>query len=413
MRLAKFILANVEPILAEWESFAGSLASGETMTKFALRDDAEAILRACARDMQVDQSLAQQASKSKGHGGADAMESDRLDNASKRHARKRVASGFDIIEVVSEYRALRASVLHLWRKSHPQPHLNDIDDITRFNESIDQSLGEAVGSYTERVNRSRQLFLAILGHDLRNPLNCIRMGANLVLRANGKLKAVEALEMIGTEADAMEQLIIDLFDFASTLLGAAMPLNREPVDLHELCREEVDGFRAAYPEHTLHFNASGDLTGNWDASRLRQVLSNLLGNALQHGSPEGPVELLAVSEGSTVVLNVHNEGAPIPPEALPTLFDPLVRHATVESTWGRTPGSIGLGLYIVREILRAKGGTITVASTAQEGTTFTVRIPRQPQRATSTATRKEPRDNPPPERTAAEKPKGSRRVRTL
>jgi hypothetical protein len=119
------------------------------MTKLALRDDAEAILLAAARDMQVDQSLAQQESKSKGHGGADTTESDRLDNASARHAEERVSSGFDIIEVVSEYRALRASVLRLWRKSLPQPDLDDIDDITRFNEAIDQSLAEAVGSYTE------------------------------------------------------------------------------------------------------------------------------------------------------------------------------------------------------------------------------------------------------------------------
>jgi hypothetical protein len=398
MRLAKFIIANVEPILAEWEAFAGTLAPGATMTKLTLRGDAEAILLAAARDMQVDQSLAQQASKSKGRRGAGTTESDRIDNASARHAVNRVGSGFDIIEVVSEYRSLRASVLRLWRKSLPQPDLDALDDITRFNESIDQSLAAAVGSYTERVNRSRNLFLAILGHDLHNPLNCIRMGAKLVSPTKGDRKSVEMLALMGTESEAMEKLISDLIDFASTWLGSSMPLNREPLDLQKLCREVVAGFRATHPQHKLHFHPRGDLTGNWDAARLRQVLSNLLGNAFQHGSPEGPVELSAASEGSTVVLSVHNEGAPIPPEALPTLFDPLVRHATVGSTLVRAPGSIGLGLYIVREIVNAKGGTLAVASTAEQGTTFTVRIPRQP---------------PPLERTAAEKSKGSRRVRTL
>ena len=267
------------------------------------------------------------------------------------------------------------------------PDLDDIDDITRFNESIDQSLTEAVSSYTERIDRSRQLFLAILGHDLLNPLIAIRMSAQLVSRTNGDLESIEALSMIGTESDAMIKLTRDMIDFASTWLGNAMPLNCELVDLQMLCREVVDEFRATHPQRTLHFNPRGDLTGNWDAARIRQVVSNLLGNALQHGSSDGPVELSAASEGPTVVLSVHNEGAPIPPEALPTLFDPLVRHATVESTLQRAQGSIGLGLYIVCEIVNAKGGTIAVASTAQQGTTFTVRIPRQlGLKATSVAT---------------------------
>ena len=378
MRLAKFILANVEPILLEWEAFAVTLAPGANMTKLALRDHAQAILLASARDMEVDQSLAEQAGKSKGHGGAGATESDRLDIASARHAEERVGAGFDIIEVVSEYRALRASVLRLWRKSLPQPNIDDIDDITRFNESIDQSLSEAVGSYTERVNRSRQLFLAILGHDLRNPLSTIRIAAGLVSQTDADERSMDALSMIGTESKAMAKLISDMIDFASTWLGSAMPLNREPVDLDILCREVVEGFRVMHPQRTLQFNPSGDLTGNWDAARIRQVVSNLLGNAIQHGLPDGPIELSAASEESTVVLSVHNEGMPIPLEALPTLFDPLVRHATFESASQRAPGSIGLGLYIVREIVNAHGGTIEVASTAQQGTTFIVRIPRQP-----------------------------------
>ena len=396
MRLAKFILANIEPILVEWEAFALTLASGANMTKLALRDHSQAILLAAARDMEVKQSLAQQEDKSQGEGGADTPESDRLDIASARHAEERVGAGFDIVEVVSEYRALRASVLRLWRKGFQQPDLEDIDDITRFNEAIDQSLAEAIESYTERLDRSRQLFLAILGHDLHNPLTAIRMSAQLVSRTNADPQSIEALSMIGTESEAMIKLIGDMIDFSSTWLGSAMPLNCEPVDLQILCREVVDGFRATHPQRTLHFNSRGDLTCNWDAARIRQVISNLLGNALQHGSPKGPVELSAASEGSTVVLSVHNEGAPIPPEALPTLFDPLVRHATVESALKRAPGSIGLGLYIVREIVNAKGGTITVASTAQAGTTFTVRIPRQlGLKATSAAT---PKTQDPPRR---------------
>ena len=403
MRLAKFILANIEPILVEWDEFASTLPLGAAMTKPALRDDAKAILLASARDMQVAQTSAQQADKSKGHDGADTTESDQLDSASTRHAVERLSSGFDIIEVVSEYRALRASVLRLWRKSLPQPNIDDIEDITRFNEAIDESLTKAVDSYTERFNRSRQLFLAMLGHDLRNPLTAIRMAAELVAQTNIDEMSIEALSMIDTESEAMAKLISDIIDFASTWLGGAIPLNCEPVDLRTLCREVVDGFRVTHPQCTLQFNPRGNLTAHWDAARTRQVVSNLVGNALQHGSQDEPVELSATSEGSTVVLSVHNKGEPIPPDALPTLFDPLVRHTTAKSVLQRTPGSIGLGLYIVREIVNAKGGTISVVSTAQQGTTFTVRIPRKlGLKATSAATRK-PRNNP------SQKPQGSKR----
>ena len=381
MRLAEFIVANMEPILAEWEAFARSLLPGAKMTILDLRDDAESILRATARDMQSAQSLQQQASKSKGDGGAGGPESDAMDHASSLHGVERVGSGFHITDVVSEYRALRASVLRLWRESLPQPDLNDIDDITRFDESMDQSLAKAVSSYSKRVDASRQMFLAILSHDLRNPLNCIRMAAQLVSLEKDDPDSVEALSMIEASTETISRLISDLIDFSSSGLGSAMPLSRGPVDLVELCREVVDAYRTTHPGHTLRLHADGDITGVWDAGRLRQVVSNLMGNAIQHGSPEGPVELSVAlegsnPEGSTVVLSVHNEGAPIPPDLLPTIFDPLKRYATRESATQRTPGSIGLGLYIVREIVIAKGGTVEVASTAQEGTTFTVRIPR-------------------------------------
>lgn len=377
MRLADFILGNIEPILIEWEAFARSLAPGEQMTNLALRDSAEAILLATARDMQSDQSLVQQASKSKGHGGAGGEESDRLDHASKLHGAERVGSGFDIMEVVSEYRALRASVLRLWRESCPQPDINDINDITRFNESIDQSLAEAVGSYTNRVEQSRRMFLAILSHDLRNPLNSIRGAAHMVSRTtNEDVSFAKALSMIERNTETITRLTSDLIDFASTGLGSAMPLTRSPVDLEKLGRNVFEEFCFAYPQRTLRFHPNGDLTGDFDAARLRQVISNLMGNALQHGATEKPVELAIASEESTVILSVHNEGSPIPSEMLTTIFDPLMRYAKSESESQKVSSSIGLGLYIAREVVVAHGGTIAVTSTAQAGTTFTVRLPR-------------------------------------
>lgn len=380
MRLAKFILDNIEPILAEWITFAGSLESGAEMTTLALRDDAEAILRSAAHDMQVPQSLPQQASKSKGHGGAGGKQSDRLDEASALHGIGRVESGFDIMEIVSEYRALRATVLRLWRASRPDANLSDLDDITRFNELIDQSLATAVGSYTDRVDQSRNMFLAILGHDLRNPLHGIHVAALLIseLQDQGNADITHALSRIKANSKEMARLISDLTDFASTWLGGAMPLTRERANLEALCHEVVGQCISAHPKRTVRFHAEGDLTGEWDAARLRQVVSNLLGNAIQHGSAEEAIELSVASEGSAVVLAVHSEGTPIPAHALTKIFEPLVRHDTVESATRRVPGSVGLGLYIVREIVSAHGGTVKVSSTAEEGTTFTVRLPVAP-----------------------------------
>jgi signal transduction histidine kinase len=386
MRLAEFILANIEPILAEWEAFARSLLPGENMTIVELRDDAGSILLATARDMQNRQSLQQQESKSKGDGGAGGVASDRLDIASEMHGVERVSSGFHITDVVSEYRALRASVLRLWRKSLPQLDLNDIDDLTRFDESLDQSLAHGVASYSKRIDDSRQMFLAILSHDLRNPLSIIRTAAYLVSLKNEDPASVEAVQMINKSTDVMMKLISDLIDFSSSGLGRTMPMNREPVDMDMLCREVIGFYRATHADRVLRFHSDGDVNGVWDVGRIRQVISNLMGNAIQHGSPDGPITLSVTSKGtpptasgrtdSAIVLSVHNEGPSIPAEILPTLFDPLKRYATQESVAQRTLGSIGLGLYIVREIVVGNGGTVSVASTAEEGTTVTVCIPR-------------------------------------
>jgi len=378
MRLSDFILKNVEPILADWEIFARSIHAGANMDKLALRDHAEDILRATARDMTSGQSAAQQTEKSIGHGEAGSA-SVRLTGASEVHAIERVDSGFDLVEVIAEYRALRASVIRLWRNSEPNPDLRDLEDLTRFNESIDQSLTEAVRSYTERVDRSRQLFLGILSHDLRNPLNSITVSAaSLVQSGDLDTESAGTVSRISSSATAMGRMIADLLDFTGAGLGAAMPLSPAVIDLKKLCREVVEETRSAHPLRLLHFEPHGDLTGEWDAARLRQLVSNLLGNAMQHGGGKGAVGITLGSESSHVRLVVHNDGPPIPPEALPTIFDPLVRDPSPELQKQRRPGSIGLGLFIARQVATAHGGAIDVKSSEQAGTTFTVILPRHP-----------------------------------
>jgi signal transduction histidine kinase len=304
-----------------------------------------------------------------------------VNDASEVHGAARVRAGFDLVAVVSEYRALRASVVRLWRESGPDPDLHDLDDLTRFNESIDQSLTKAVRSYTQRVDHSRQMFLSILGHDLRNPLNSLTLSAQALSRgAWGSQVDAESAEMlshISTSATAMARMIDELLDFTRRGVGAAMPLSPAAMDLKRLCQEVIEEERAAHTARTLRFGPHGDLTGEWDAARLRQLVSNLLGNALQHGGGSSPVDLTVSAEGSHVVLEVRNEGPPIPPDDLPTIFDPLVRGSSPELQKQRRPGSMGLGLYIAREVVIAHGGTIDVKSSAEGGTVFTARLPRR------------------------------------
>lgn len=373
MRIADFILANIEPILVEWVNFARTITPEKDVV--ILRDHAAEILRAAALDMKASQTREQRSEKSKGDGD-EGVESKVLDLASEDHAVGRANSGFDMMDLLSEYRALRASVIRLWRESRPGPVSQDLDDLTRFNEAIDQSTASAVHSYTERVDETREIFLAILGHDLRNPLSALKLGAT-VLSQNQSLdddSAKMAGEMIST-AIQMDDLILDLLDFAVTRMGHGIPITTAEMNLEGLCRIGVAEMQTAHPLRTIRCTAHGDLDGTWDSRRLWQVISNLLGNAVQHGAGDMPVDLTVTGEKTDVVINVHNEGDPIPPGRVINLFHPMPRRLYQGIV--HRPGHIGLGLYIVREIVAAHAGSVQVKSSLEAGTDFTVRLPRQ------------------------------------
>jgi signal transduction histidine kinase len=368
----------MEAILSEWEEFARLLAPGGSMTVVALRDHAESILRVTARDMRSPQSAKQQSDKSKGHGGGGA-ESGQLDTASQEHAVARLGEGFNLLEVVSEYRALRASVLRLWQEAVSAPSSHDLADLTRFNESMDQSLAEAVRSYTSRVDESRELFLATLGHDLRTPLNAMMLSAQVLARS-GQLdeENTEIATRMWRSGMVMTRMIHDLLDFTRARLGAGMPISIEPADLSSLCDEVVSEFRAVHPARILVCKSAGDLRGQWDVARLRQVFSNLIGNAIEHGDEASPIEASTTGEDSAVVVRITNRGPVIPASAIPTLFDPFIRAASPDSKKRR--GGMGLGLYIARQIVIAHGGTISVSSSEAGETVFSVRLPRHVER---------------------------------
>ncbi|MDZ4782117.1 MAG: HAMP domain-containing sensor histidine kinase [Planctomycetia bacterium] len=375
MRLADFILSNVEPILAGWEIFARSIGAGEHLDQLALRDHAGQILQATAQDMKSPQTVAERAKKSKGQDHS--PENDELDGASHAHAVDRLGLGFDMLEVISEYRALRASVLQLWRDSAPDADERDVDDLTRFNESIDQSLFQAVASYAKRVDQARDMFLAILSHDLRNPLHSLGMTAHLVpLVANKPDEALACSHQITRSVSVMERMISDLLDYTRTRLGAGMPVKPAPLDLAALCSELIAEFRTAHPDCAIEYRAEGDLNGLWDADRIRQAISNLMGNAIQHGSADFPVNLSLRGEAANVFIDIHNGGEPIPLGELSKIFDPLIRGSSDERPKSNRPGSIGMGLYIAREVAKSHGGRVDVTSTVTEGTSFIICLPR-------------------------------------
>jgi hypothetical protein len=221
-------------------------------------------------------------------------------------------------------------------------------------------------------------FLAILSHDLRNPLNSIAMSASLLPHlVQPATEAVNVASQIATNAEVMARMISDLLDYTRTRLGAGMPVSPAPMDLGLLCQELHNEFCSAHPARKIELRSEGDLTGRWDIDRLRQAISNLLGNAIQHSLESAPVELRLRGETSDVVLAVFNGGPPIPPGELPRIFDPLVRGSSAEHPKVNRPGSIGLGLYIAREIVGSHGGTVTVTSSQASGTLFTVRLPRE------------------------------------
>jgi signal transduction histidine kinase len=374
MRLADFILSNVESILVGWETFARSIGAGEHLDQLALRDHAPQILQAIARDMKMPQSVLERATKSKGRDHS--HENVPLDGASDAHAIDRLGLGFDMLEVMSEYRALRASVLQLWCDSKPASDERDVDDLTRFNESIDQSLSKAVGSYTRRVDQARDMFLAILSHDLRNPLGAISMTAQVLPHVSDKAEIAKCGLMIARGASTMERMIADLLDYTRTRLGAGMPVKPAPMDLAVLGREVIAEYRAAHPDHSFEFHTDSDVNGVWDSDRVRQAISNLIGNAVQHGSEVSPVSLSLRGEAANVFIDIHNWGDPIPPGELPKIFDPLIRGSSAEHPKNNRPGSIGMGLYIAREVAKSHNGRIDVISTAASGTTFKIRLPR-------------------------------------
>ncbi|MCY1018917.1 PAS domain S-box protein [Pyxidicoccus sp. MSG2] len=219
--------------------------------------------------------------------------------------------------------------------------------------------------------------IAIVSHDLRNPLNAIQLSATQLLHSEALAERERRLvTRLARSADRMRRMISELLDFTRGRLGGGIPIQRAVGDVRAVVRQGVEELEAAFPERSLRIQVGpGRYEGQWDADRLLQVVSNLGGNALQYGPPELPVTFLLADAGDAVVLEVHNGGEPIAPEMLPRLFDPF-RRGTSAGHAGGTGAGLGLGLYIVEQVVKGHGGRIEVQSEAEAGTTFRVTLPR-------------------------------------
>ena len=377
MNLSTFITTRMRQIIDEWELFARTLGPvADVMTKLALQDHARGILLEIARDIATAQNASEQMKKSQDMTpGVDAEES-----AASIHGSLRQASNFSLLQLNAEYRALRATVLRLWLPEVGAMTANTVNEMVRFNEAIDQALAESIVTYSAKADQTREMFLAILGHDLRAPLATLSMAGELLkMESAGREKLGKVGERVRRSARIMAIMVDDLIGYTRTHLGSRMPVAPMLVDVGQICQASIEDANATHPTSSFIFDSSGDMNGYFDSVRLHQLFTNLLVNAAQYGEKHRPVTLTAASAGDNVIVQVHNFGKQIPEHELATVFRPLVQLTVENEADTRPRTSLGLGLFVAREIAAAHGGTITVASDEEHGTVFTVSLPRNVQ----------------------------------
>ena len=222
----------------------------------------------------------------------------------------------------------------------------------------------------ESATRFAEMFVGMLGHDLRNPLNAVSMTARLLKRKGGA--EAKAVDRILSSADRMSNMVAQLLDLTRSRLAGGITIDKRPIRLGEIVNEAVDELRLVHPQRSIRCDVRGDDRTLGDQGRLAQVVSNLVGNAVEHGDPAQPVTVALSVSGDRLVLVVQNAGPPIPPELLRVIFDPF-RRTTAR---GELAKGLGLGLFISQQIVLAHGGDIDVRSNTEDGTVFTVSLAR-------------------------------------
>jgi signal transduction histidine kinase len=287
------------------------------------------------------------------------------------HALQRLGHGISLETLSIEYQVLRTTILQ---------QLLDVEStrevtasLIRLNAGIDHAVDQAVHRYTAGREQVRERFVSVLGHDLRNPLEAITLASSSIASLPcTQDQHVRMAEMIQRSSARMARMISDIIDLAHAHLGEGIPSIPRRCNMGEICEEAAHELRLAHPDRTIELSTSGDLEGYWDRDRAIQAISNLIGNAVQHGSDPIVVEAVEAGDRTAVITRVKNRGSAIPAERLAQLFDPF-QHGP-ERPMGAHAG-LGLGLFIVQQIALSHGGVCEVESTAQE-TKFAITWPR-------------------------------------
>jgi signal transduction histidine kinase len=372
--LSDFIEDNADALATDWRLFAERMAAGEVKPfPTELENPLRKIMLEIAGDMRQQQSVKQRTDKSRGDSPDNTLG---LTTEARAHAETRLEQGFTLDQMVAEYRALRAYIARRWTSDRCAFLASDIDDLLRFDEAIDQALTESIGHFSARLARLNDLFVGVLAHDLRTPLQAVDMSAECIGRGVATpAQCVEASGRIQRSVKRMQTMVESLLVLTRARLGQPLPVTVASANLGEICKEAGDELRAVFPRAPISVRLVGDLRGVWDAGLLAQLVSNLLGNAIRHGDPERSIELTANGDDSdNVEICVLNHGPQIPTGMLPLLFEPLIRSSQESKATGSAKG-LGLGLFIVKQIATAHGGDV-VATSDIDHTEFRVRLPR-------------------------------------
>jgi signal transduction histidine kinase len=403
MSLAEFILSNLDPILSDWDDNARSTVSPQNLDRAALRDHAEQILREVARDMGSLQSLQEQQSKSEGN----APPGTRGETPAQVHGTGRFEVGFDMEQLVGEYRALRATVMRQWVPSLCADGPHATQEIIRFNEAIDQAIMESIARFVvdyqdairarleaearwrgaEASDRLKSTFMATMSHELRTPLNSIIGFNDVVLKGMaGDVNPEQTRQLGMAKASALHLLALvnDVLDL-SKLEAGQLEVQGETFDIRASVERVIASMRAAASAKRLSLRVDvapelGEVAS--DRRRVEQILSNLLSNAVKftdQGSVTVSVDTMAEFTSSTRTLGlpgirfrVNDSGIGIKAEDMENLFKPFCQ---LDNGRARQDDGTGLGLVISQRLAALLGGEVTVESQWMKGSTFTFTMP--------------------------------------